>query len=783
MYSITIPMKWPARVLGVVAIASLAGCGGGGGSDVLPTRTAQAKFSNMSALAATSVVAEDDTGKALYTSSIDCTQSCQLTMPNYVPPARLTFKLFNRDGKLVSAHNILKTDRDYFAAPHTDVMLGAYLFKEFVRRYGISTSSLTVKLDAFFAKNRSPDGTTDSFEELGMLYAAWRTTNGYGETGFYSELKSRLDSEYILEPSYFASAPSTPPVMSSPPNVGGSCPWWGSLLGKSADVFGKFIPYVGENVGEAIGKGISEVAGEACDESSAIVDQLSEVNAKLDAIDQKLDVINAKVNALGYDIQTLSNAVYDVLNLTAQIHYRDALLNISNSLSLYRNLLGNNYSSLVDYAQKNGGLAALSTDLTAIKLLNSIGQQNQSFKTLADATTLRAIAAVLANKCADTSKMRGDVITQRGECNLVLANITTEYLQAQSSLALMMKDQVAMVNAAILLSANPASITDRYTSPFVANWGQAQAEINTTLNKNISTFTQLLGDSFVEVTKDIPASVKLAVGFSAHCTDANGIMAASSWYPNESRPYLVTHCYNGGNIVKSKFFYEGADTTMSQYINAMGVVVNKSRNDITDRSTPWQKAGVSGYARQLPSDPQSRGFTVKLDPQYFTVNNAAYPPSWLLEPGANNSFPESCYSTDTTYCDTLPEHIRYVLKQAAMPTDGYSYFTSRIFEHSWDISSTNRGNVTGKTDLFTTFAYTPQGANKSTDPDADTTLVWQVQLGTSGSEGYYHDWRLRCITADCSVDGNKLRFYGHKKVSTVSLDGSTAGWKTFTITR
>ena len=125
MYSITIPMKWPARVLGVVAIASLAGCGGGGSSDVLPTRTAQAKFSNMSALAATSVVAEDDTGKALYTSSIDCTQSCQLTMPNYVPPARLTFKLFNRDGKLVSAHNILKTDRDYFAAPHTDVMLGA----------------------------------------------------------------------------------------------------------------------------------------------------------------------------------------------------------------------------------------------------------------------------------------------------------------------------------------------------------------------------------------------------------------------------------------------------------------------------------------------------------------------------------------------------------------------------------------------------------------------------------------------------------------------------------
>lgn len=199
------------------------------------------------------------------------------------------------------------------------------------------------------------------------------------------------------------------------------------------------------------------------------------------------------------------------------------------------------------------------------------------------------------------------------------------------------------------------------------------------------------------------------------------------------------------------------------------------------------QAGARRYFTTVPDNPAERGLAVKLDSKNFVVSNADYPPSWLLSPGTNTQFAESCYGTWNQCEQVTNGKFRYALKKEALPADGYDYFTSRFFEVSWGRYKDNWGSVTGKTDLFATIAYTDPGADKA-DADANTTLVWQVQVADGGNNvnwnthgAYYNNWRLRCITADCSVDGNQLRFSGNSKVSTVSLDGATAQWKTFTI--
>lgn len=582
--------------LGVATLAALAACGGSGDEETTK-RMAQARFNGMASVEAIRVVVENEAGKELYAGAINCVQAeqCHLFMPDYVPPGALSFKFYNKEGQLVSASTFLAADRDHFHVPHSDVMLGAYLFKGFARQYEMNPQDLAVKLDGFFSKVDSPDGAPDNFEELGMLYTKVRVEKGYDEGRFYSELKTRLGSHYVLPPSYFQ--PSAGAVASPTAAVKaefGNCPWWASGLGKAADAFGKFIPYVGEKWGEAIGKSLAATVDVGCDESSNILDQISKANEKLDAIQAKLDQMDAKIDALGYDLRSLTNAVYDVMNLTAQINYRRALLDITTSTNTYGNLLGGQYTSLADYAQKKGGLAAQGQDTTLVKLLNDIGKQNQALKMLADETTLTAIGKVLANQCADASKIRGDVVAERGQCNLVLARLTAEFVQAQTSLAMLMKDEVATVNAAIQSSSNPQAITDRYTSPFSANWDKAQDEVNTTLKSNLATFNRALGTGFINVTEGLPAGVAYGIGFAAGCLDAKNTLSVSAWYPHASAPYVVTHCYNGGRYVKSKYFYDKdseKSIAVDAYANVLGVVVNKKRTDITDRSTGVDAGG------------------------------------------------------------------------------------------------------------------------------------------------------------------------------------------------
>lgn len=776
-------------LLGAIAASALASCGGNTEPE---GRTATTTFVNLTPLQPTRVVVEDGSGKQLYESPVACAsgQPCSLVMANYEPPSSLQFKLYNAKGQLVSYSQTFSTDRDYFTVQHRDVMLGAHLFDGLAKAEGMDPAHLAVKLDGLFAHVDSPDGTSDQFEELGMLYAKLRAERGYDEARFYTEVHARLNSNYVLPPAFFG-APA--PVAASPATAKeqAKCPSWLAAVTKIAGDYGKYIPYVGNDVGKFIGKSVSAATEAACDESSEILDQISKVNEKLDEIKAQLDVIDKKIDVLGFKIDDIKMAVGEVLRLSAVLPYKQAQSDLEADITTYGNVLGNSRrTNLVAYVEGNGGLASFNNDTAMGKMLRNIASQKANLSKMADRDVLSAMATYLSTSCGRDYTQLGasdDVVAVRAKCNLMLTRMTTEFSETQRKAALLLKDEIMVIHRAIQAARDPESLRRIYVSPFPGvDWDQAQAEVNKLLQSNLDTFAQVLGSRHIELVSGMPAGIVYGVLFDASCRDASNAPTINAWYPNLDKPFVTTYCYNGGRYVKSRHYYDkaGAGTVApGSRANVLGVVVNKERTDVTDRSTPWQQAGIRGYTTAIPSDPQTRGLAFKLDPQRFTVSNADYPPKWVLETGATTQYLENCWSTFTGQCEEFARsgQFRYVLKQEPATGDGYSYFTSRHYETSWDNGASNRGHVTSdKKNLFATFAYT---LPRSGSGDDDMTLVWQVELagGGAGKGAFYNNWRLRCITADCSVSGDALNFDTPTRTRTVSVNGGTAAWKSFTV--
>lgn len=741
----------------------------------------------MNAVSAARVEVLNEQDQTLYSEPLYCSPAgrCELTMANYVPPKRLSFRVFNSDNQLVSASDILSTDRDSFALRHSNAMLGMHLFKRYTREYGLSRQDALAKIDSFFAEVDSPDGTVDNFEELGMLYAQERTSRGLSESEFFSELNQRLNEHVVLPPNYFGQTDlsnlltNTPPVLSS--TEGHECPWYAQGILAATEIFGKFIPYVGEEAGKYIGKVVSRGGEIACDESAKTTELLNEANEKLDEIQHQLDLIDAKIDAMDVKLDDIRNAVYDVMNLTAQINYRAAIADSNTYINIYRNLLGSQYKNMAELVQARGGLMALSKDSTVVKLLTDIGKQNQAFNRLADENTLRAMVAVIENKCASLERIPGDVVGTRAQCNLLIARMSTEYSMAQTSLATLLKDQILAVNLAIESTSNPDTVTDIYTSPFRANWATAQDEVNAALQVHMTAFTNTLGSAYIEVISGMPTGARAAGLFTTGCSsdDRKPVPNISQWFPRGESPYFVSHCYNGGRMVESRYYYKSDDPATPVYKNILGVIVRTDVTSYTDRQTPWAIAGTNN---PLLTDDFLHGLAVKMPQKSFAIsNNSNYPPSAYLEPGANFSYLQTCESSysQSNICQMASSE-RFILKK--LKSDAiFDYYTSGYRESNYSMSRNDFVTITGKTPLIATVAYTPEPSMAGAGTDTGVTLIWQVLIGDTNSDQRLNNWRMRCLTDDCSADGNTLRFKGNSLVGSVSLPYNATDWRTFEI--
>ena len=768
----------------------------GGSSDPAPSRVAQARFGTMQALDVSRVSVLNQDGKELYAQSLNCEQvlNCRMPLPNYVPPTQLSFKLYDTKNQLVSVSDVYRTDQDSFYLPYSDTMLGTYLFRSYAKLYDVTPMQLSVQLAKFFQNTENLDGTPDHFIELGKLYQKVRQDPklGYSEAEFYAELKKRLDSNVVLKPGYIHSndepvvtvARLATSMASATAEPAASCPPGLEVVAEVASEYGKFIPYVGDAVGKFIGKAIGASVNGACDQSDKMVEQLTEINAKLDEIKKQIQELEAKVVALGYRIEQLQEAVYQQLEGTALGRFYDDYNKIASYTSTYHNMLNPlgkaPYKNLGDYAKKNGGLkqSNFGSGTALYALLRSLAVQNQSFKGLALKSNLDSLATAIKLKCEDETQIIGDVVDKRGRCNLLLGMITSEFSQAQAQLALLMKDEIAM----IYQEYQTANATDRnwieltFVSPFTAGWDTAQVEVNQTLTSNLSQFGSALGGSYVPVLKGLAGSVQLGLNLSATCRtdDTPDVAAVSAWYPNESPAHLTAHCYNDGKMVKSKLQYSASDEG-SLYRNILGVpVVARTSDRFTDRNTLWTQTGPVNTQYEPWDDHSKNGLTVKLNPTQFKVNNEPFPPKWIMSPMTSYTYAETCH---TVFCKSGGGGSRYVmLKDLSLPADSFEYFTSRL-----------DANEVGEQYIAATVSYTtPAG----TGADNSTTIVWQVELQDDvqhNYNGYRHPfqslWRLRCLTADCSVDGNDLKFANNSAVGRVSLTGARDGWKSFVISR
>ena len=315
-----------------------------------------------------------------------------------------------------------------------------------------------------------------------------------------------------------------------------------------------------------------------------------------------------------------------------------------------------------------------------------------------------------------------------------------------------------------------------FVSPFVAGWDSAQTEVNSTLKTNLAQFGSALGNSFVPVLQDLPTNVNAGLSFTASCRSEDETQPAiSAWFPNDEKPYAVVHCYNAGRMVKSKFYYT-ADDPWESYKNILGVpVVARTNDKFTDRSTTWIQTGPDAvYYSPPPPDAAQHGLAAKVDPKMFAVNNHPIWPKWIMEPDATYTYKEFCYDT---YCKVAEgEGTRYLMKKLKS-VDGFDYFTSR-FDESKTYDSTNDY-------IAATVAYTvPAGKGD----ESGTTLVWQVELRDDLAHNYNNyphpyqsQWRLRCLTADCSASGDHLVFENNGQAGRITLEGPKDSWKSFVV--
>jgi hypothetical protein len=784
--------NWLKRGAALALSLGLVACGG---ASVEPARVAQARFSGMETLSVSRISVLDQDGRELYAQRMDCeTQaSCRMELLDYSPPEQLSFKLYNADAQLVSVSDVYRTDRNSFALSHSDTMLGTYLFRTYAARYAVSPLQLSVQLATFFQAVENLDGTPDHFNELGRLYQTTRQDpeRAYGELAFYAELKKRLDQHEVLRPDYMPADDAEPLqpasqrlMAAASTDTQASCPGWLQAITEVAGEYGKFIPYVGEGVGKFMGKALSASAGAACDQSDKMVEQLTEINSKLDEIQEQLHELDAKVVALGYRVEQLQKAVYDSIQNTALGRFYDDYNKIVSYTSTYHNMLNPlgkaPYTNLSDYVQKNGGLkqSKFGSETALYALLRSMAAQNQSFKGLALKSNLDSLANAFRLKCEKTADMSGNVAEQRGMCNLLLATITAQFSEAQNQLALLMKDEVAMVHQQYLAasSSDKAWIELTFVSPFIAGWDGAQTEVNNTLKANLEQFGNALGNSFVPVLQDLPTNVNAGLSFTASCRSEDETQPAiSAWFPNnDKKPYAVVHCYNAGRMVKSKFYYN-ADDAWEKYKNILGVpVVERTSGKFTDRSTTWTQTGSDVLIYNPSDEAGENGLAVKLDPKLFAVNNQPLWPKWIMEPYATHIYAERC---DSPACkETVDGGQRYVMKKL-QSADGIDQFTSRL-----DATKSNYDEPNDY--IAATVSYTvPAGKGV----ESGTTLVWQVELRDDLSKTYNYahpyqsQWRLRCLTADCSASDDHLVFENNDQAGRITLEGLKNSWKSFVV--
>ena len=629
------------------------------------------------------LVITESSGNVVYQSNnaLNCADqtSCNVQLGQLTTSNNLLAKLYDTNNHLVSVTPLKSqlSTSNFMTVYANNTFLGFYVFKNLAVAESAAPGVLLTQLSNAFNYSATKDNS-NIFPDLGSYYKS-QIQNGVTDQSFYPKLisdlkqnkKLTLPANTTVSKNMKASAmilgDAQSPICDS--SITGTNKFLGTILGFMGPEFGVVFSI------------FNDMTSMVCpSQSFDFAQAFAQVN-------QQLATINAQLDTLVIGQQSITTLISQYKLNDSMTEYNSYISNLNSYLNGYEGfLIGdsqhtesgplyNNLSKLVG----TGLVADTGTALPSFLSQSSLAAQVNTLSKLTSNANgggvLPGVVAALNNLCSDPTKIQGDTIAARTNCNLIAASILAQASAIISQSQIMLLDEFNVISTDI----QRTNKTD-YTNPLPAGtdplWSAAQ--INTfigTISKNLTDTLINVPVSpnkyagFIPTTDGLPqalldtlSSQKSSLSCAESSTTASGFPGINAWYDDSdvlgtNNQYIVTSCSNNGQSqVNSKFYYnKDVISGTGSVMNVLGTLVPAdtsvysktalnmmSISTHTGAVTPFHMWDVTLTATSLESivvnsDPNAKS------PIFINQNYTVSNPAWFYY---NSTFttPTSAYT-------------------------------------------------------------------------------------------------------------------------------------------
>ncbi len=717
-------------------------------------------INNQSSSTINKVVVVNSKDKQLYSGKLNCkvNQRCDLSLGKITWQGAVYFKFYDAKNNLVSAYQLLDKPSGANYIMVNDEWLGVYVFNHLKQTSGKPAIKLSEQLTSFFKNYSSPDNTPDFFEELGLYFIA--QNGGANETKFYKDFLKKLSQDKTLSGGNVAKSVNpmarSAKLATAPKSACDNSETAQSVFSYMSSVI-SLIPIAGGPVSAMFSIG-SQIMSDACPSPTEI---------KLAEISNQISLLDSKIEAVGYKVDELASK----LNIAAA---NEAIKKLSDNYRSSINKYVNDYSSFTkdqsisSYVKNNGGLKKAWASSANVKdLVNNTTDQLSKFEGLLSNRDIDDLKKSLDAWCSkNPANITGDIIANRIQCNIVVNKALTTVVLSALQFKPMLKDEINTIVEArktgniddAWLKANIAAdftyMPDGASGNISVPWDQAAAKVDEIIDAKV----KYLSDKLLGVNKDqlyVPLEgfpEELSNGmiaadcFSLSTDGRTKLPAVLEWYANTSdnKPYVVTQCKNGNELVKSRYYYQkrGATDIDGKVVNVMGVLV-------PDRFFHGGSGNNYGDGTAFPWAEYSRLGEVGADSfDDIPVNATLRAPDTTLaatigfSPADVNKLYISSGGYKENFTRNNKAYSRYIFNRSTLTNGGDMAFgVSYYGADYWQI---------GSGEFFSFMRYVNNDGNS---------YVWAIRSKIAKSDTRLQLWLTpQCVTNDCKAvnTGQKL---------------------------
>lgn len=638
---------------------------------------------------------------------------------------------------------------DYVNLRISRTMTGLFVFKQIDDSTPQTTGVVAAQLTNYFSLNPSPDMTSDFYQELGQYYLNQVVKGSMQPQDFYKKVLDEAGTGVILEKgavNYASNRPISQTLLAlidknfsiSSVRAASACSVVGNLFDASGGIAGAVFAWT-----EVMSAGaaapllgvVGQIFGSNCDDGTG---------AKLDAMTNQLNLMQSQLKNIESDLQGVKQYLESQNANFAMVQLNTYVQDMNKAFSNYSAVLANGkYTGLRDYIDQNGGLEKAINGNAYLKKLfvcdgsnACLDDQLKNVNLLTEGSLIDNFASSINSSCANLPTNNINVEDLREMCNTKILKFNGFMVATLVNASSILKDEYDTLqyyadngNASTKEYLNKSGFAKPYSRWSDGGTLTTDNSINPTISRLKSIFAGPVAglfDPLGEFKKD-HQTLYSSIASIAMCK-ANGTQKPNivGWYPNASMPYINVMCTDGSGAVVSRYHYKN---DADQVGVVMGVLVpTNMMRSITDtiRSTNgfevWSNGWTSteaGYLLPYASNANTNGF-------YPSVDAGDPLGGKLVMAQLNGKVTHASFEGGNIKLTYNPEDIGF--------NENYNYMWLRNTTDD-NLSSVSR--------------------NKS----AKVSRVFKIKhSGTNFSGARFMDDQIQCVTSDCFIGGDTVRF-------------------------